>query len=143
MLPDVGELEWTAFRAGLRPGTPDNLPVVGRARASGLVWATGHYRNGVLLAPLTGQIVADLLDEARNRRAGSRPTASRPRGRSDEDPPNGEPRELRDGATVVDAVDASGAPESHYGIAVAVDGEVIPRGAGATSRSPRASASRC
>ena len=41
---------------------------------------------------------------------------------------NGEPRDLRDGATVVDAVDASGAPESHDGVAVAVDGEVIPRG---------------
>jgi sulfur carrier protein len=41
---------------------------------------------------------------------------------------NGEPRDLRDRATVVDAVDASGAPESHDGIAVAVDGEVIPRG---------------
>ena len=41
---------------------------------------------------------------------------------------NGEPRDLHDGATVVDAVDASGAPESHDGVAVAVDGEVIPRG---------------
>jgi glycine oxidase len=61
VLPDVGELEWTAVRAGLRPGTPDNLPVVGRGTADGLVWATGHYRNGVLLAPLTGQMVAELL----------------------------------------------------------------------------------
>jgi sulfur carrier protein len=41
---------------------------------------------------------------------------------------NGEPRELRDGATVVDAVAASGAPESRAGIAVAVDGEVVPHG---------------
>ena len=40
---------------------------------------------------------------------------------------NGEPRELRDRATVVDAVDASGAPESRAGVAVAVDGEVVPR----------------
>lgn len=39
---------------------------------------------------------------------------------------NGEPRELRDGATVDDAVDAAG-PESHAGVAVAVDGEVVPR----------------
>jgi len=62
VLPDVGELEWTGVRAGLRPGTPDNLPVVGRDAADGLVWATGHYRNGVLLAPLTGELVADLLD---------------------------------------------------------------------------------
>ena len=41
---------------------------------------------------------------------------------------NGEPRELRDGATVADAVHASGAPESYAGVAVAVDGEVVPRG---------------
>jgi glycine oxidase len=62
VLPDVGELEWNGVRAGLRPGTPDNLPVVGRGTVDGLVWATGHYRNGVLLAPLTGEAVADLLD---------------------------------------------------------------------------------
>jgi sulfur carrier protein len=42
---------------------------------------------------------------------------------------NGEPRDLPDGATVADAVAASGAPESHAGVAVAVDGEVVPRGA--------------
>jgi sulfur carrier protein len=41
---------------------------------------------------------------------------------------NGEPHELREGATVVDAVQASGAHDSHAGIAVAVDGEVVPRG---------------
>jgi sulfur carrier protein len=41
---------------------------------------------------------------------------------------NGEPRELGDGATIADAVAASGAPESHAGVAVAVDGEVVPRG---------------
>jgi sulfur carrier protein len=40
---------------------------------------------------------------------------------------NGEPRDLRDYATVADAVDASGAPDSHDGVAVAVGGEVIPR----------------
>ena len=62
VIPDIGDLEWTGVRAGLRPGTPDNLPVVGRGTADGLVWATGHYRNGVLLAPLTGEAVADLLD---------------------------------------------------------------------------------
>jgi sulfur carrier protein len=40
---------------------------------------------------------------------------------------NGEPQDLRDGATVTDAVDAAGAPESRAGVAVAVDGEVVPR----------------
>jgi glycine oxidase len=61
VLPDVGELEWTGVRAGLRPGTPDNLPVVRRGSVDGLVWATGHYRNGVLLAPLTGETIASIL----------------------------------------------------------------------------------
>ena len=41
---------------------------------------------------------------------------------------NGEPRDLRDGATAIDAIDASGAPQSRDGVAVAVDGEVVPRG---------------
>jgi glycine oxidase len=61
VLPDVGELEWIGVRAGLRPGTLDNLPVVGPGAVDGLVWATGHYRNGVLLAPLTGEAVAGIV----------------------------------------------------------------------------------
>jgi glycine oxidase len=61
VLPEVGELELTGARAGLRPGTPDNTPVIGRDELDGLIWATGHWRNGVLLAPLTGEAVAGLL----------------------------------------------------------------------------------
>jgi glycine oxidase len=61
LLPDVDELEWVEAGTGLRPGTPDNAPVIGRGGPQGLVWATGHYRNGVLLAPLTGAAVGDLL----------------------------------------------------------------------------------
>jgi glycine oxidase len=62
VVPEVGELELVEARAGLRPGTPDNGPVVGRdSQLKGLVWATGHWRNGVLLAPLTGEVVAALL----------------------------------------------------------------------------------
>ena len=64
VLPDVLELEWEGARSGLRPGSPDNAPVVGHGGLDGLVWATGHYRNGVLLAPLTGAGVADLLEGA-------------------------------------------------------------------------------
>jgi glycine oxidase len=61
VLPEVGELELVGARAGLRPGTPDNTPVVGQGELDGLIWATGHWRNGVLLAPLTADAVAGLL----------------------------------------------------------------------------------
>ena len=62
---------WSAPTAGLRPGTPDNLPLVGPGAIDGLVLATGHYRNGILLAPLAAQAVADLLP--RDRRSSFRP----------------------------------------------------------------------
>ncbi len=62
VLPDVGELELVESAARLRPGTPDNLPVVGAGGVDGLVWATGHYRNGILLAPITADAVVAALD---------------------------------------------------------------------------------
>jgi glycine oxidase len=61
LLPDVAEMELVEATAGLRPGTPDNLPLVGPAGIEGLLWATGHYRNGILLAPLAANAIADLL----------------------------------------------------------------------------------
>lgn len=61
VLPDVGELEFVGARAGLRPGTPDNAPLIGRGEPGNVIWATGHYRHGVLLTPITAQAVADLL----------------------------------------------------------------------------------
>lgn len=61
VLPDAGELELVAARAGLRPGTPDNAPAVGTGDVEGLLWATGHHRNGVILAPSTGRAIATLL----------------------------------------------------------------------------------
>jgi len=61
VIPDVGELELVRARAGLRPGTPDNAPAVGAGELTGLVWATGHHRNGVMLAPTTARAVADLI----------------------------------------------------------------------------------
>jgi glycine oxidase len=64
VLPDVGELELVEATARLRPGTPDNAPVIGEHGAEGLVWATGHHRNGVLLAPITAVAVADILTGA-------------------------------------------------------------------------------
>ena len=63
-LPDVAELELERCVAGLRPGTPDNAPLVGPGPVDGLVLATGHYRNGVLLAPLTAEAVSAHLTGA-------------------------------------------------------------------------------
>lgn len=61
VLPDIGELELVGARAGLRPFTPDNSPVIGPGSIEGLMWATGHGRNGVLLAPLTARLMVDAL----------------------------------------------------------------------------------
>jgi glycine oxidase len=61
LVPGVSELEIEELSVGLRPGTPDNGPAIGPAGVTGLIWATGHYRNGILLAPLTAELVADLL----------------------------------------------------------------------------------
>ncbi|HET7589449.1 MAG TPA: glycine oxidase ThiO [Solirubrobacterales bacterium] len=65
LLPDVAEMELLDAIAGLRPGTPDNLPLVGPGAIDGLVLATGHFRNGILLTPLAAQAVADLLSGVR------------------------------------------------------------------------------
>lgn len=60
LIPEIAELEFVGAIAGFRPGTPDNLPVIGPV-ADGLILATGHYRNGILLAPITARIVSDLV----------------------------------------------------------------------------------
>jgi glycine oxidase len=64
LVPGAAELTWVEARAGLRPGSPDNAPLVGAAAPpgpSGLVLATGHHRNGVLLAPVTADAVVSLV----------------------------------------------------------------------------------
>jgi glycine oxidase len=62
LIPGVSELEIEELSVGLRPGTPDNAPAIGHGAVAGLMWATGHHRNGILLAPLTGELIAGLLD---------------------------------------------------------------------------------
>jgi len=61
VVPGVSELELIELNVGFRPGTPDNAPIIGRGALEGLVWATGHYRNGILLTPLTAELVVGLL----------------------------------------------------------------------------------
>jgi glycine oxidase len=62
LVPGITELEFTEAVARLRPGTPDNAPVLGPCRMAGLVLATGHFRNGVLLTPVTADIIIGYLE---------------------------------------------------------------------------------
>jgi glycine oxidase len=62
VVPHAWTAAFVAAKAGLRPATPDEVPIIGPSTVlPGLVYATGHYRNGVLLAPLTAQLVADAV----------------------------------------------------------------------------------
>ncbi|MGY1781696.1 glycine oxidase ThiO [Geodermatophilus sp. SYSU D01036] len=61
VVPEVSELELTETLARWRPGTPDNAPLLGPSSLPGLVLATGHHRNGVLLTPVTAEATAELL----------------------------------------------------------------------------------
>ena len=61
LVPGITELPLTETRAGLRPGSPDNAPLLGPTALEGLLLATGHFRNGVLLTPVTGDVLAHVL----------------------------------------------------------------------------------
>jgi glycine oxidase len=66
LLPVLKDSRLIDARAGLRPATPDDLPVIGPdPDVRGLIHATGHYRNGVLLAPITAKVIGDLIVEGR------------------------------------------------------------------------------
>jgi glycine oxidase len=62
LVPQLWQASFTEVRVGLRPASTDGLPIIGRSSAvPGLVYAAGHYRNGVLLAPLTASLVRNLV----------------------------------------------------------------------------------
>lgn len=64
LIAQLWQASFIGVRVGLRPASPDGLPIIGRSVAvPGLVYATGHYRNGVLLAPLTAALVCDIVLE--------------------------------------------------------------------------------
>jgi len=66
LLTATPEARFDAVRVGLRPGTPDELPLIGPSSTMpGVYYATGHYRNGILLSPLTARLVADLVLDGR------------------------------------------------------------------------------
>jgi glycine oxidase len=63
-LPELRSAPVVESWAGLRPGTPDDLPILGRGSTKRLFMATGHFRNGILLAPVTATIMAELITES-------------------------------------------------------------------------------
>jgi glycine oxidase len=68
LVPRLGDASFTAAWAGLRPGTADGRPLIGRLPGwQGVTLAAGHFRDGILLAPITGELVADLLAGRRPR----------------------------------------------------------------------------
>ncbi len=61
LLPELAEAVLDESSTGLRPGSPDNAPIIGPSGLDGLIHATGHYRNGILLAPVTADAIAELV----------------------------------------------------------------------------------
>ncbi|CAN7262032.1 glycine oxidase ThiO [Paenibacillus sp. LjRoot56] len=62
LMPLLGDAEWEKAWSGLRPQTGDGLPYIGKVpTVKGLYTACGHYRNGILLSPITGRVLADLI----------------------------------------------------------------------------------
>lgn len=65
LAPGLAGAEVIETWSGLRPGTPDRLPLLGPCEFDGLTFATGHYRNGILLAPITAKLVREWIIERR------------------------------------------------------------------------------
>jgi glycine oxidase len=65
LVPELSEVTFTEVSTSVRPGSPDNAPLIGPTRLDGLVIATGHYRNGILLAPVTGDEVTTLITDGK------------------------------------------------------------------------------
>lgn len=61
LVPDLAEARRLEAWAGLRPGTPDDLPILGATSLAGYFVATGHFRNGILLAPATARVMAEVV----------------------------------------------------------------------------------
>ena len=64
-MPGLACAELLETWSGLRPGTPDELPILGPTDVDGLLIATGHYRNGILLAPITAKLIAECITDGK------------------------------------------------------------------------------
>ncbi len=65
VVPELSEAVFEDVCTGLRPGSPDNAPIIGSSGVPGLLYATGHYRNGILLSPLTADGIAALITDGK------------------------------------------------------------------------------
>ena len=65
LAPDLGQARMLEAWAGLRPGTPDNLPILGETSLPGYFVAAGHFRDGILLAPVTALLMTQVVRGAR------------------------------------------------------------------------------
>ena len=65
LIPQFAEAKIAEAWTGLRPGTPDNLPLLGATRTDGYFAATGHYRDGILLTPVTAEVMSSLVLEGK------------------------------------------------------------------------------
>ncbi|MCY4661642.1 MAG: glycine oxidase ThiO [Acidobacteria bacterium] len=105
VMPAVSEASFVTARVGLRPATPDRLPVIGRSTAiPGLVYASGHFRYGVLLAPLTAALVADIVVDG----GGPSEAPAPPEG----DPPEADPPEAAGASEAAGPSRAAGAADA-------------------------------
>ncbi|MBG1262200.1 glycine oxidase ThiO [Nostoc commune] len=66
LYPQLKHYPIQEFWWGFRPATPDELPILGTSHCQNLTFATGHYRNGILLAPVTAALIADLILEQKS-----------------------------------------------------------------------------
>jgi glycine oxidase len=63
LVPELRNAKILEDWAGLRPGTPDGLPILGTTGTPGYYVATGHFRDGILLAPITARVMAQVIQE--------------------------------------------------------------------------------
>jgi glycine oxidase len=62
LVPKLADAKILEDWAGLRPGTPDALPILGETQTPGYFVATGHFRDGILLAPITADVMAAVIE---------------------------------------------------------------------------------
>ena len=140
LVPGVLELEVEEPLAGLRPGTPDNGPVLGASPALTPRWATGHYRNGHLAGAGRHDLVA--AEMAGERAAHPFGPSASPARRWRRDLAHRAVRRGPGRARPSPSCSPTWGWRRRHGVAVAVDGEVVPRAEWARRPSPRAPTSR-